>query len=65
MYPEIILDAKNALGWIENGKIIIKDAINEFGDYEYDDLRNQEEIAQGEIEVINLNKNKLQSGTNQ
>ncbi|AFM05566.1 hypothetical protein Fleli_3235 [Bernardetia litoralis DSM 6794] len=51
LYPKIILDAQNALNWIENGKIIIKDSINEYGNYEYEDLRNKEEIEQGEIEV--------------
>jgi len=58
LYPEIIFDAKNALGWINEGKIVIKDAVNDLGDYEYDDLRNQEEIKQGEIEVIDLDKEK-------
>jgi hypothetical protein len=56
LYPEIIVDATNALKWIENERIIIKDSINELGDYEYDDLRNQDEISQGEIEDIDLNK---------
>lgn len=64
LYPEIIEDAKNALSWIENGKIVFKDTSNELGDYEYDDLRTQEEINQGEIEIINLDKEKQQAGTN-
>ncbi|WP_338812828.1 hypothetical protein V9L05_15840 [Bernardetia sp. Wsw4-3y2] len=50
-YPKIIVDAQNALNWIENGKIIIKNSINEYDNYEYEDLRNKEEIEQGEIEV--------------
>jgi len=62
LYPEIIIDAKNALEWINKGKIIIKDTVNELGDYEYDDFRNQEEINQGEIEVIDLDKNKKKKG---
>jgi len=62
LYPEIIIDAKNALEWINKGKIIIKDTVNELGDYEYDDFRNQEEIIQGEIEVIDLDKNKKKKG---
>lgn len=64
LYPNIIVDAQNALTWINNGKIIIKNTVNELGDYEYDDLRNQEEINQGEIEVIDLNKQKQQAGNN-
>ena len=64
LYPEIIVDAQNALRWINEGKIIIKDSVNELGDYEYDDLRNKEEIKQGEIEVIDLDKEKQQSGNN-
>ncbi|WP_338767804.1 hypothetical protein WAF17_06520 [Bernardetia sp. ABR2-2B] len=51
-YPKIIVDAQNALNWLENRKIIIKNSINEYGNYEYEDLRNKEEIEQGEIEVI-------------
>ena len=61
-YPEIIIDAKNALEWINKGKIIIKDTVNELGDYEYDDLRDQEEINQGEIEVIDLDKKEKKKG---
>jgi hypothetical protein len=64
LYPEIIKDAQNALTWINNGKIIIKDTVNQLGDYEYDDLRNSEEINQGEIEVIDLDKEKQQAGNN-
>ncbi len=63
-YPEIIVDAQNALTWINKGKIIIKDTVNELGDYEYDDLRNQEEISQGEIVVIDLDKEKQQAHNN-
>ena len=62
LYPDIIVDAQNALTWILKGKIIIKDTVNELGDYEYDDLRSQEEIQQGEIEVIDLDKEKQQAG---
>ena len=62
LYPEIIINAKNALEWINKGKIIIKDTVNELGDYEYDDLRNQEEINQGEIEVIDLDKKEKKKG---
>jgi len=61
-YPDIIVDAQSALTWINKGKIIIKDTVNELGDYEYDDLRNQEERNQGEIEVIDLDKEKQQVG---
>lgn len=63
-YPEIIVDAQNVLTWINKGKIIIKDTVNELGDYEYDDLRNQEEISQGEIAVIDLDKEKQQAPNN-
>ena len=62
LYPEIIIHAKNALEWINKGKIIIKDTVNELGDYEYDDLRDQEEINQGEIEVIDLDKKEKKKG---
>ncbi|MEH0152583.1 hypothetical protein V6R21_00475 [Limibacter armeniacum] len=58
LYPTIIQDAQNVLNWFNENKIIIKDTINELGYYEYDDLRNQEEIDQGEIEVIDLDKQK-------
>lgn len=64
LYPEITVDAQNALTWIKKRKIIIKDTVNELGDYEYDDLRNQEEKNQGEIEVIDLDKEKQQAGNN-
>jgi hypothetical protein len=57
-YPSIILDAKNVLRWIENRKIIIRNSVDELGNYEYDDFRNQEEINQGDIEVIDLDKEK-------
>ena len=63
-YPEISVDAQNALTWIDDGKIIIKDSVDELGDYEYEDLRNKEEINQGEIEVIDLDKEKKQAGNN-
>lgn len=49
LYPKIIIDAQNALNWIENGKIIIKNTVNQDGNYEYEDLRNKEEIEQGEL----------------
>ncbi|XLS28901.1 hypothetical protein ACJD0Z_17105 [Flavobacteriaceae bacterium M23B6Z8] len=62
LFPEIIIDAKNALEWINKGKIIIKDTVNELGDYEYDDLRDQEEINQGEIEVVDLDKKEKKKG---
>lgn len=62
LYPEIIIDAKNALEWMNKGKIVIKDTVNELGDYEYDDLRNQREINQGEIEVIDLGKKEKKKG---
>jgi hypothetical protein len=55
-YPKIIIDAQNALAWIENGKIIIKNSLNERGEFQYDDLRNEEEIKQGEVEVAQLDK---------
>lgn len=57
-YPEIILDARNVLDWIENGKIIIRNSVNDLGDYEYDDLRNTIERNQGNVEVIDLDKNR-------
>lgn len=60
-YPDIIIDAKNALKWIAQGKIIIKNTLNELGDYEYVDLRSQEEINQGEIEIIDIDKEKQQA----
>jgi len=60
IYPKIIVDAQNALNWFKKGTIIIKNTVNEFGSYEYDDLRNQEEIIQGEIEVLDLEEGKKQ-----
>ena len=62
MYPAIIADAENALRWINEGKIIIKDTLHELGDYQYDDLRNQEERNQGEVEVMNLDKKGKKKG---
>ncbi len=56
LYPEIIADAKNALKWLNEGKIVIKDTYNELGKYDYDDFRNQDERKQGEVEVIDLYK---------
>lgn len=44
--------------------MIIKDNVNQLGDYEYDDLRDSEELYQGEIEVNDLNKEKQQAGYN-
>lgn len=62
MYPAIIADAENALRWINEGKIIIKDTVHELGNYQYDDLRNQEERNQGEVEVMNLDKKGKKKG---
>ncbi len=55
-YPDIIVDAKNALIWFDNDKIIIKNTVDELGHYEYDDFRTQEEKLQGDIETINLDR---------
>lgn len=49
IYPNIITDAQNALTWIQKRKIVLKNTINASGNYEYDDLRNQKEIQQGEM----------------
>ncbi|NVN19871.1 hypothetical protein GUA46_16140 [Muricauda sp. HICW] len=54
LYPNIIIDAKNALKWFEKRKIIIKNTVDELGNYEYDDFRTEQEKKQGEIEIINL-----------
>ncbi len=54
LYPNIITDAENALDWLRKGKIIIKNSVDELGNYKYDDLRSASEIQQGEIEVIKL-----------
>lgn len=63
-YPEIIVDAKNALAWFDTNKIIIKSKVDESGHYEYDDFRNREEKEQGDIEMINLDKeNKTETKT--
>ena len=56
-YLEIAKDPQYTINWFKNGKIIIKNKVNEIGEYEYADLRNEQEINQGEIETINLNKN--------
>lgn len=56
LYPDIIADARNALKWLENDKIIIKDTVNELGNYEFEDLRTKEEVLQGEVEAIDLDK---------
>ena len=64
LYPEIAIDAQTALTWINKGKIIIKDTVNELGAYEYDYLRNQEEINQGKIDVVDLDNEQQQAGNN-
>lgn len=46
-YPDIISDAKNVLGWLEEGKIIFRDEKGERGGFKYDDLRTEEEKQQG------------------
>lgn len=48
-YPDIIYDAKNVLGWFEEGKIIFREEKNERGGFEYDDLRTEEEKQQGKF----------------
>jgi len=63
-YPEIITDAKNALAWIHKRKIVIENTLDENGHYEYKDLRNQEEINQGEIQVVNLNQQDVEARAN-
>ena len=49
LYPKVITDAKNALNWLKKGKIIIKSSVDELGNYEYEDLRNNEEVIQGDL----------------
>ena len=56
LYPAIIQDAKKALNWFLEGKIIFKDTLNGQGAYEYDDLRRQEDVQQEEIRTVDLDK---------
>ena len=48
-YPDIISDAKNVLGWLEEGKIIFREEKSEGGGFEYDDLRTEQEKQQGKF----------------
>ena len=47
LYPEIIDDAKNVRNWLEEGKVVFKSQDNGYGVFEYDDLRSETEILQG------------------
>lgn len=48
-YPDIISDAKNVLGWLEEGKIIFREKKSERGGFKYDDLRTEEEKQQAKF----------------
>ena len=48
-YPDIIDDAKMALNWFENKKILLKNEKNDYGGFKYDDLRNSLERRQGDL----------------
>lgn len=54
-YPEIAIDAQNAINWFERGALTLLDEKDNNGDFIYTDNRNSEEIAQGEIPIKNLN----------
>lgn len=49
LYPDIIDDAKMALSWFENNKILFKNEKNDYGGFKYDDLRNPLERQQGDL----------------
>ncbi len=46
-YPDIIVDAKNVLSWLDEGKIVFRDEPSEYGGFKYDDLRSEAEVLQG------------------
>ena len=46
-YPDIISNAKNVLGWLEESKIVFKGQGDSYDVFEYDDLRSEAEILQG------------------
>ncbi len=46
-YPDIISNAKNVLGWLEEGKIVFKGQVDSYDVFEYEDLRSEAEILQG------------------
>ncbi|MDO5768024.1 MAG: hypothetical protein Q4P13_00840 [Psychrobacter sp.] len=49
LYPDIIEDAKLALNWFKNKKIIFKNGKNDWGEFKYDDLRTSLERQQGDL----------------
>ena len=46
-YPDIISNAKNVLGWLEESKIVFKGQGDSYDVFEYDDLRSEAEILRG------------------
>lgn len=48
LYPEIIEDAKNALSWLAEGKIVFISQDNGYGVFEYEDFRSEAEVLQGQ-----------------
>lgn len=50
-YPDIIYDAKNVLGWLEESKIVLKNKPNDSGGFEYEDLRGEDEVIKGYVET--------------
>lgn len=50
-YPDIIYDAKNALGWLEESKVVLKNKPNDSGGFEYEDLRDEDEVIKGYVET--------------
>jgi len=42
-YPQLQSDIERTISWIENGKIIFSGTTNEISQYEYEDLRTEEE----------------------
>ncbi|WP_207534882.1 hypothetical protein [Desertivirga arenae] len=49
LYPEIVQDAQQVISWIEDGKVVIKETVDERGRFDYEDLRSAEEIKMGEF----------------
>ena len=42
-YPQLELDIKRAIDWIEKGKIVLTGKMDEIGHYDYEDLRTEDE----------------------
>ena len=47
-YTDIISNAKNVLGWLEEGKIVFKGQGDSYDVFEYEDFRSEAEVLQGQ-----------------